>query len=154
MIPEAGKRFSSVGDATMDAYHLVFFDMLRTIRITQSEIDAEGVRHRLSFLLEYARMHFQSEEILMETVGFPELAAHRALHRDFIRRVHGMEERFLRQPDAEMAGELLEFCERWFLEHIREADQAYESYIHSCDHKERRRLLRRMWASGRLRRRE
>jgi len=69
MDPGSEIRFASVGNATMDAYHLVFFDMLRTIRITQTEIDAEGVGHRIAFLLEYARMHFQSEEILMESVG-------------------------------------------------------------------------------------
>jgi len=142
--------FGSVGDPTMDAYHLVFLDMLRTIRVTQNEIDAEGVRHRISFLLEYAEMHFRSEEILMEAVGYPGLEAHKALHRDFTRRAQMMEDSFLQRPGAEMVGEILAFCESWFVEHIQSADQDYALHVRTCDRREKRRVLRRMWAAGRL----
>src|SRR5512145_270628 len=103
----------SVGDPLMDAYHHIFFKTLEDLSRELEGLAPEAVGDRIAFLLNYAAMHFESEEQLMREVAFPELEAHRELHRAFKERLTGLQDRYLALPSNAAAQELLELSEAW-----------------------------------------
>lgn len=65
--------------------------------------------------------HFQTEEALMETAGYPHLGPHRADHAAQVERVQGLVQRF-GAPEAPPLGELVEAVHGMLTEHIRMVD--------------------------------
>ena len=119
----------SVGDPLMDAYHHIFFKTLEDLSRELESLAPEAVEDRIAFLLNYASMHFESEEQLMRQVAFPELEAHQELHRAFKERLTGLQDRYLARPSSPVARELLELSEAWLREHILGEDRKYQPYL-------------------------
>ena len=119
----------SVGDPLMDAYHHIFFKTLEDFARELAELAPAAVEERIAFLLNYAAMHFDSEEQLMREVAFPELEAHRELHRTFKERLkRACRTATSPSPPARPAQELLELSEAWLREHILGEDMKYKPY--------------------------
>lgn len=71
-------------------------------------------------------MHFHVKEAYMKRHGYPGLAGHRAVHRDFVKEA----ERFRRQLNA--GGNLSEvflFLSRRLIDHIMKEDRRYMAYL-------------------------
>lgn len=54
----------------------------------------EEVGSLLQFMADYVRFHFSAEELLQMQHSYPEFAAHKAEHDEFIGRLHELEEKF------------------------------------------------------------
>lgn len=119
----------TVGDPLVDAYHRVFFDVLRTTEQSLDLSSAEAVQLRLAFLDQYAALHFESEEAIMATAGFPETDAHRELHRDFRRKVGDLQASFGAEPAPGLAREILVLMGDWWAEHILGEDRKMAPYV-------------------------
>jgi hemerythrin-like metal-binding protein len=81
-------------------------------------------------LLEYAAVHFNAEEKLMERYGFPELPPHRAEHEKFVRQVVG----FKGLQEFEfyskfLSKDLLTFLQHWLQTHIMKTDKLYAPFL-------------------------
>lgn len=79
-------------------------------------------------LLDYTETHFASEERLMEAAGFPELEAHRQLHRNLIAQARDMEMR-AEIGDRHMPVELNRFIYTWLVEHIMANDKKFGEFV-------------------------
>ena len=72
---------SSVDVRAMDDQHSILMDTINDLRLALMHgRGPEEVSEHLDRLIEFTRMHFRSEEQLMEEAGFPGLAEHRAEH--------------------------------------------------------------------------
>ncbi len=82
----------------------------------------------LSNVAAYTREHFATEEELMQRTGFQELAAHKAAHDAFVRRV----QEFQRQHQAGEVGitvELVTALGDWVRHHVLGMDRAYGPHL-------------------------
>lgn len=119
----------SVGDPLMDAYHHIFFKTIHDLSRELPNLPAQAVAERIDFLLTYASMHFDSEEQLLQAVTYPELEAHKELHRAFKAQLVALQERYLANPSSNVAEELLELSEAWLTQHILGEDMQYKDYL-------------------------
>ena len=71
-------RACTVGVRAMDDQHGILMDTLNELRLAAVRGSGrEQVSEVLDRLIEFTRMHFWSEEQLLEQYGFPSLAEHR-----------------------------------------------------------------------------
>jgi hemerythrin len=82
-------------------------------------------------LMELSKLHFRTEESLLEKTAYPELEAHRAHHREFLKRV----EQFQRDQANGKALEPRFVANRfmmWWTRHARQIDQKYSNHLNAC----------------------
>lgn len=121
-------RFS-VGDPMMDAYHHIFFETIRGFAMALPDLTPEAVEDRIQFLSNYAGMHFESEERLMEQVGYPDLETHREQHRLFKEQLTLIQQAYQATPSTALAEKLLALSQEWLKEHILTEDMRYKDYV-------------------------
>jgi hemerythrin len=119
----------SVGDPLMDAYHHIFFKTIHDLARELAELPTQAVEERIAFLMNYAAMHFDSEEQLLQEVAFPELEVHKALHLAFKADLTALQDRYLADPSIATAEELLEMSQVWLQQHILGEDMKYKDYV-------------------------
>ncbi|MCL1984951.1 MAG: hemerythrin family protein [Betaproteobacteria bacterium] len=74
----------------------------------------------------YSRIHFVTEEGFLEASGYPEIEAHKALHRKLATDIEHIEYAAIRTNDARP---LLDFLKKWWIEHINEKDMLYARFL-------------------------
>lgn len=80
--------------------------------------------------LEYYRdIHFLTEEFLMETTGYPRVKDHKLLHEKFRADTTRLIAKSRKTLDPH---ELLVLFKNWWTDHVRIADQAYESHLQAA----------------------
>lgn len=82
----------------------------------------------LQSLKHYARVHFDAEERLMDSIGFAAKDPHCEQHDRFIDIVLDFETQ-LRSGQDVSDNEVMEFLNGWFKKHIQGADKKYASEI-------------------------
>ena len=118
-----------VGVRAMDDQHGILID---TINELQAELlrgcSRETLGAQLNQLLKFTSMHFQGEEQLMEQLGFPGLAEHRAEHQRLLTQIRESSHRVQRSGDVPVCT-LLQFLRDWYLEHFEGPDQEYGPWL-------------------------
>lgn len=117
------------GIDTIDAQHKQLFELAASF---EGNGDQVRVMKTLALLCTYVKEHFSEEEAMLEACGYPQLAAHRALHREF----RGM----LLQLLAEARGMTLDdiavrvqyLINGWFYRHIMVTDLDYVPLVKSA----------------------
>jgi hemerythrin len=121
----------SVGVRTMDDQHTVLFDSLNELH--NAMMKGEGQKQTVTLLrslLKYTNDHFSAEEAMMQAAHYPDLAAHRAKHRDLTRQVQEFVTRYER-GEAALNIQLLNFLRDWLANHIQGSDHEYGPWINS-----------------------
>lgn len=113
----------------MDAYHHIFFQTIQDLAKTLDQLTPAAVEERIMFLVNYAAMHFESEERLMEASAYPEFEAHRRLHAAFTERLAALQQAYHATPSAAIAHSLLELSQEWLGDHILREDMKYKTYV-------------------------
>ncbi|MGP8173113.1 MAG: bacteriohemerythrin [Terracidiphilus sp.] len=119
----------SIGVRAMDDQHGILMDTMNELRQALARgAGREQLREVLDRLIEFTRMHFWSEEQLMEQSAFPGLAEHRSEH-------HGMLAQMIQSAHRVQYGEgarmrqLVDFLCNWFAEHIESLDRHYGVWL-------------------------
>jgi hemerythrin len=74
---------------------------------------------------EFVKFHFAVEESLMQIVGYPGFAAHKAEHHQVLEQLAALEHQVLRQ---ETKLELQQAMRTWLFQHIIASDQPFARY--------------------------
>ncbi len=85
------------------------------------------ISYVLQELIRYIAIHFEDEERLMLSHGFPGLASHRQEHDFFVKRVMHIQKSF--QDGDDLSKETLDFLKEWISCHIKGTDQIYAGFI-------------------------
>jgi hemerythrin len=119
-----------VGVRAMDDQHGILMDSINALR--QALVRGAG-REKISELLdefiEFARMHFWSEEQLMAQTGFAGLEEHRADHHRMLAGLLQYAHR-LQYGEKVQLRSLLCSLHHGFLDHIESMDQKYVPWLH------------------------
>jgi len=113
----------------MDDQHGILMDTINEIRQAMVRGSSrEQVAELADRLIEFTRMHFWSEEKLMEKGGFPGLLAHRAEHRRLLELLRSAVHRE-QHGEAVHMSTLLESLRDRYLEHIEGLDRQYGPWL-------------------------
>jgi len=115
----------------MDDQHGILMDAMNELRLAAVR---GGSREQISLLLdqliEFTRMHFASEERLMEQTDFPGLLQHRTHHHRLLAEGLQLAHRFQYGESVEI-GALLCFLRTSYLGHIADQDQEYGPWFNN-----------------------
>jgi len=119
----------SVGVEAMDKQHTMLFTMINDLHAAMSKGHAQSITGALiGKLARYVHEHFSAEEAMMASTRFPDLAKHRALHRDLTEKVDEFAARYAR-GEGGLNVQLLNFLRDWLTNHIQTVDHGYMSWM-------------------------
>lgn len=119
----------SVGVRAMDDQHGILMDTMNELRLAVlSGRGREQVSELLDRLIEFTRMHYWSEERLLEEKGFPGLAQHRAAHHSLLAQMLESAHR-LQYGDGVELGTVLEQMRDGYIGHTEGLDQEYGPWL-------------------------
>ena len=113
----------------MDDQHGILMDTLNELRtMLLHGADRPGLRLQLERLIELTKMHFRSEEQLLQQQGFPGADEHRKAHHHLLSRLYSAVEQVNRDENVRL-NSLLDFLPSWYLEHVEQLDQPYGVWL-------------------------
>jgi hemerythrin len=113
----------------MDDQHGILMDAMNELRLALLHgSDREQVNKLLDQLIELTRMHFWSEDRLLELHNFPGLAEHRAEHRNLLSQMQESARRAQHGEGVQMRA-LLRFLCDGFQEHMEGLDMEYGFWL-------------------------
>ena len=83
----------------------------------------------LDGLVSYTVSHFQHEERLMKSHGFPGFAAHKDEHDKLTHQVADIQSKFKGGATAALSVEVMNFLKNWLIKHILGTDKAYTAFL-------------------------
>lgn len=114
------------GLPAIDDQHRQLFELAATFAGNGDQI---RVMKTLAMLGDYVRVHFREEEELLRACRYPDLEAHKALHREF----RGMLLKLLDNAKGmtldEIAAEVQYLINGWFYNHILQVDVEYVGHV-------------------------
>lgn len=116
----------STGVRVLDEQHQDLFRYFDWLLSATREQRVLRTAYALTQLEHYARDHFDAEERLMRSGGFPGLESHRFEHRQFAEQMTRFRRHFQSQDISE---ELTQFLASWLERHVRTSDMAYVRYF-------------------------
>ena len=121
----------AVGVKAMDEQHAILMDTLNEIRLSLVHGQRrEQVSEALNRLIEFTRMHFASEEQLLERHGFPGIGEHRDAHQKLLGQLEDAALRAQHNGEIHMKSMLL-FLRDWYTTHIEGLDQLYGEWLNA-----------------------
>lgn len=81
-------------------------------------------------LLEYTRVHFTAEEVLMEQYSYPEYLRHKKEHIDLVSQVEEVVRQFNAGKTLQPIN-LMQFLVNWLTNHIKGEDKKYTDFFKS-----------------------
>jgi hemerythrin-like metal-binding protein len=115
-------------DAGVELHHRVQLGLVKVLEV-QLERDPRGpeARETLRRLLDFTRVHFHAEELLMHVHGYPDVNEHAAAHAlllaESVEIAHAHE-----AGEGRAARETLARLRAWIVDHVRGMDQAFEDW--------------------------
>jgi hemerythrin len=130
-IVEWDNRYA-VGIQLIDDQHRQLLKLVNNICLGCMK-DDEGAKNyfRLTIhgLVNYIKYHFVTEEQLLEQIEYPDSAAHKRQHDEFIRDIVERAESFERGRTISPKG-YIRYIRDWMVTHITLIDKKYATYIH------------------------
>jgi len=121
----------SIHVARMDRHHLKLMEIANAV---VDNLPLNGDRKSLASvfdaLVDYTNYHFDAEEKLMATYGYPGFEEHRRKHLDLLRQVTEYRDQVISGELPDAAG-FQRFFEAWLIRHIEEDDHKYGVFLNS-----------------------
>jgi len=119
----------SIHVARMDRHHAKLLEIANAIiENLPGEGDRKALASLFDALLDYTSYHFDAEEKLMTSYGYPGFEKHRRKHRKLLRRVRDYRVRVDSGDVPDKIG-FQNFFETWLIPHILEEDQPYGEFL-------------------------
>ena len=116
----------------LDNDHKHLFDLLnKTYDACSTSMQPENYPLIVNELIDYLNKHFAVEETYMNSIGYPDLAAHRLEHRRFYDQVSAYRKKSYegKEDYTRELTELSELIYNWLRQHILNVDQQYTNFV-------------------------
>lgn len=115
----------TVGVRAMDDQHSILLDTINELKIALTRGQGrDQIAEKFDQMIEFMRMHFASEEQLLERIHYEGLAEHRSAHHkllaEMLQAAHQMQ-----HGEGLQTGRFLALVRESFLQHIEETDRPY-----------------------------
>lgn len=125
------RRQLSVGQPAIDDDHKHLIGYLNELdaALNAERFQPIRVARILIKLLEYTKEHFAREEHIMQVARYPKYEEHAHQHREAVRLVSELSNRFSQEPTHENAEKLYKFTADWLVRHIILQDTQLTPYV-------------------------
>ena len=114
---------------SIDNQHQQLFEIGRELHAAMSKgAGKEVLGKTLDRLIKYTAVHFAHEEQAQIAAGYPDFAAHKALHVALIKKVQEFQKK-IAEGQAAVTIELLDFVQNWLSNHILKEDHKYIPFL-------------------------
>jgi hemerythrin len=121
------KEIFAVGVREIDGQHQRLFSMVNALAELPETSAGHAERLRLlGEIVPFARLHFDTEEALMRTHGYPELDRHRSEHEQLFASAQKAQS----NPPSE-PGSLADFLKDWLVNHTLQEDRKLGPFLNS-----------------------
>jgi len=118
-----------VGFKEIDDQHKNFVNILNKLFTYLEEgEDRKELEQILRELIDFAKVHFDSEEVIFEKYNYPHTKEHKLAHAEF----HAKAKKLQEKLDSKLLTidySLLDFLEDWFRNHLKVEDAKYTKYF-------------------------
>jgi hemerythrin len=88
------------------------------------------INNYMTFLHQYANIHFNTEEQSMQKYHYPNYIPHRQEHLQFVEHLRELDTQLEQDGPSEKLGSSIgNFLWNWFKRHIQDSDRAYGEYL-------------------------
>ncbi|EAJ8779247.1 bacteriohemerythrin [Campylobacter upsaliensis] len=120
----------SVHNAKIDEQHKKLFELAAKVEyMFDKPIYKNDIKNLLAEFFNYMKDHFHDEEKYMELIGYPELEAHRKIHKEIIQMMINLIQGIKTTND--LKEKLYMVAKKWLLEHILYEDMKVEHFRRS-----------------------
>jgi hemerythrin len=118
-----------LGVEAMDGEHLELYEAINELHdaVVQG-VERNRTAELLHKVMERTRAHFASEEAVLASTKYPDLAAHRLKHQALVEEIEELAARF-ENGDVKLTGQSLNFLRYWFNAHIQNDDLPYGAWL-------------------------
>ncbi len=129
MLPKWDNEFS-VYNARVDEQHKKLFELAAHVeRISDRAVSKAEIKDLLADFFSYMKDHFYDEEKYMDMISYPELAAHKAIHKNIVQTMIELIQNIKSTND--LKEKLYIIAKQWLLEHILYEDMKVAQYRRS-----------------------
>ena len=118
-----------LGQVQIDEHHKQLINILNKC---YASLMLHDNHQELAFVIgelrDYTHYHFETERMLMETLGYPESDSHLAAHDKFTSTILEFQERS-ESGESLVAMDVLMFLKEWLVAHIQETDVAFVAFL-------------------------
>lgn len=119
----------SVGIDVIDEHHRYLFDLVNDlIDVVANKLGARELGRVLKALGQYALVHFQAEERMMQQYSYPRLDIQIQQHQNFLERMKEFNEELHQNPLIAQF-EILVYLRDWLIAHIRDEDTRLSALV-------------------------
>lgn len=123
-----------IGIPSIDSQHKMLITLANDLsELLTNAVDGEDVYDRMvviiTALFGYTKDHFAHEEFLLQSVGYPELDAHKEEHSKFIAQLEALDLRALDDDQVAHGKKILNFLITWIFKHISDSDFSYQNVL-------------------------
>ena len=123
-----GKRLT-LDIPEVDKQHKELVAMVNELhRAMRMKMGAQEAGSILTRLANYTVYHFEYEEKLFDTHGYPDTLNHKKIHKDLVAKVQAFAKEF-EQGRAALSMDLMRFLTDWLKNHIMKTDKAYAPFL-------------------------
>ncbi len=119
------------GIKTIDDQHKHFVGIVnRTYALNEDGKDKKVLGEILNDLVEFARVHFSTEEEFFEETDYPQTEEHEQKHQELLGKVLDFTRRFeVEQDFSELVNDFLVFLKEWLDNHLVKVDHKYIPWL-------------------------
>jgi len=115
----------NVGFELIDKQHRVLLDMINELYDALMEIRGqEALKKIVNRMVEYAAIHFMTEEKQMVEFGYEDYENHKIIHDSFSRKAVDLKNQ-LSEDGFVLSLDVLNFLRDWLVDHIQGTDRKY-----------------------------
>jgi len=118
----------SMGIKEIDDQHKHFIALLNKVNLVKPTENKEKVGKLITELMEYARIHFTTEERYFEKYKYPFAKEHMAQHEKLLSNAIKFSNKF-DEVGVKVIPELALFLKDWLEQHLAKHDQKYAKYF-------------------------
>jgi hemerythrin len=121
----------SVGVDSIDGQHKELFKRINSLlEAMKAGKGKQIIAETLSFLKQYAAVHFADEEKLMQKIKFPEINMHKMAHQAFVKDFTALADKLGKEgASAAIIVETQQKLMDWLINHIGKMDKKYGEFI-------------------------
>ena len=120
-----------VGNPLIDSQHQELLEHINDLAAKVSTGNFAGIDDIMQFIGRYVQMHFETEEVIMQRLRYPHIAAHVQEHRSFIQRYLRLADDIAQQRHTSLylGFQIQLFLFDWFANHTTRTDRYLTRFI-------------------------
>jgi hemerythrin-like metal-binding protein len=119
----------SVGVQSIDQQHKIWISLINKLHDAMGKGEGKKILADIfEEVVAYTKTHLKNEEALFEKYGYPDTAAHKAVHAKLTQQVLEKQKE-IQDGKSVMTMDVMNFLKNWLIDHIQNTDKKYTAFL-------------------------